>query len=604
MSMLKIKQIDSAAGGEGSILVKEGTKNLWSSQANGAIVLPAGPTSARPESPSAGMVRQNTDLNLVEGWNGTEWVPLGGGQGMLGDPTDGSLVTSRYSGGKPPAISLTRSDKVVDAIDNINEILGLLLPDAPAAFGGSTLTITGTADHLLATGFTNNSTNSGLSAGATVKRITSSTVSSSTISGLGDGTTGSVSLWKNGTAVVGESVSFTGNPGTQKTSGELRINNNNWTSPPGFFMTFDAAVNGAAVSVGQNDLSIHHSASGNSTLATVVRDDLTTNPTVGTVAVSEGTKTAVKSSGVDHYNTGSTVVASASISGLAGQCYKSGNIVDITGPGTTVSFAPGANGLPSILTANMAPYSMSSVSFAISGNRHTVGSLSVAGSNPNGSGNATSSTKLIVKSGTAGTAVDESGFTALTSSTANRVYLATGTGDTPSSLSKSAWSSSQLLNAAGYTHEASIVGGVISCDKNDYTTGYLPVGPNYSSKDSAQYVTFKVAKSGVAQFTINITGAYSGLWVAMPGISDNASSSPAALGGAWWSAYALYNGAGIPGRSGDATAGCANGAIATGATGAVAINMGAANSTNATGNEILIRIKLAAGQSITALTIS
>jgi hypothetical protein len=42
----------------------------------GFIRLPAGNTAQRPASPVAGMVRFNTDLNYMEGYNGTNWVSM------------------------------------------------------------------------------------------------------------------------------------------------------------------------------------------------------------------------------------------------------------------------------------------------------------------------------------------------------------------------------------------------------------------------------------------------------------------------------------------------------------------------------------------------
>jgi hypothetical protein len=139
----------------------------------------------------------------------------------------------------------------------------------------------------------------------------------------------------------------------------------------------------------------------------------------------------------------------------------------------------------------------------------------------------------------------------------------------------------------------------------NYTTGYLPVGPDYSSKDATQYVTFKFSKAGLSNFKVAVTGTYTELLIGLPGISDNASLSPNAKGGAWWTAKALYNGSGVPGRAGDTTAGCANGSVAAGTgTQTVNIDLGSANTTNSTGNVVLVRFKLAAGQSITSLAIN
>jgi hypothetical protein len=39
----------------------------------GFLKLPNGTTAQRPVSPSTGMIRYNTDLSLLEYWNGAEW---------------------------------------------------------------------------------------------------------------------------------------------------------------------------------------------------------------------------------------------------------------------------------------------------------------------------------------------------------------------------------------------------------------------------------------------------------------------------------------------------------------------------------------------------
>ena len=47
--------------------------------ATGYFDLPAGTTGQRPGSPTTGMVRFNSDLIAYEGYNGTGWLPIGGG---------------------------------------------------------------------------------------------------------------------------------------------------------------------------------------------------------------------------------------------------------------------------------------------------------------------------------------------------------------------------------------------------------------------------------------------------------------------------------------------------------------------------------------------
>ena len=41
-----------------------------------AIDLPSGTTAQRPSSPVEGMVRQNTDNNVVEAYDGTQWIAV------------------------------------------------------------------------------------------------------------------------------------------------------------------------------------------------------------------------------------------------------------------------------------------------------------------------------------------------------------------------------------------------------------------------------------------------------------------------------------------------------------------------------------------------
>lgn len=564
MSKIKIKQIDSANAPEGAVLTVDAEgKNVWA--------LPTASSS------------------------------------LLGIPDDGSLTDSRYQGGKPPAVGLTATTKVVTAIDSINEVLGLLLPNPPAALSQKTLSLSTSSTALAAQGYTTNGLANAPAAGASVSRVTSATVSTNTIDDAGDGMDGVLTAVHNG--VDQDYFTLTSSVGQTKNSGILRVTDNKWSgtasgggaAPEGFFQSFDANITGQAVVVGLNTLQLKHSISGDTNVVTFVRDDLTSNPVVSGVSVAENTKAGVKSSGIEHYGPGSTLNVDANIINLAGETYKSGTIVSMTGPGSTVNFTAGQAGLPSILPTDMAPFDMADQVFTIGGNNKTIsGKVTVQGSNPNGNGSASHSENLLVLSGSGGLNDSE----IYGGVTASRVFLSNGLGDTPSDLSYSGWASIWDLSVAGYRHEAAIVGGVLRCDRTNYSVGYLPAGnPDYSVKDADQYVTYRLAVPAKSSINVSITGSYSGLWVALPGISDDAAQSPNAEGGAWWDATELYNGAGVPGRAGQ-TAGCADGAVASGSSGTVKITFGTASSTNSTGNAIFIRIKLTAGQSITALSVA
>jgi hypothetical protein len=164
--------------------------------------------------------------------------------------------------------------------------------------------------------------------------------------------------------------------------------------------------------------------------------------------------------------------------------------------------------------------------------------------------------------------------------------------------STTAWVPSSALQ----TYDAAVVAGVLSNNQTNYSMGYLPVGPDLSvNRNTAQYVNFAFNRSAVSTFGINITGTYAGVWIKLSGVSDNGTISPHATNG-WWDATKSYNGAGVPGNASDPTAGCAVGAVMAGTSGSYTITFGPQTSTNANGNTILVRIRLNAGQSITALS--
>jgi len=532
------------------------------------------------------------------------WQDASAASSLLGTPTDGSLTDSRYTGGASPAVGLSTTTKVVDAIDSINEVLGLLLPTGPATLGGQTLTLSGAGSALLASGATDNTGGSIVTAGTTVSR-TESTVSTTTLTNVGDGSTGTVTLYANGSAVSGENFTFTGAVGITKSTGVMQISNVAWypSATPGFFEAFNVAVSGYTGATGYNALQLKHTISGNTTTAYFVKDSLAVAPTVGTITTTEKAKlNDLFSSGVEHYGSGSTLYASSTLTNFVGQTYVS-TPISISGSGTTVN-NPGLT-LP--VAANTTTYNVTNQTFTIGTNHHTISYLTVTATNPHGSGSANGATNLLIKSGAAYSdagKVYEDGFSAKTVY-ASRVYLSdtTKANDTPSALTNSAWNSSQLLNAVGYTHEATIVGGILKKDTTNYSTGYLPVGPDYSAKNATQYVTYVFSLAAVSNMTINVTGSYTGCWVALPAVSTNGSISPNAINGVWWNAMVAYNGSGVPGRAGDTTAGCASGSV-SGGSGNMSVTFGVQSSSNSTSNQIFVRFKLTGSQSITALTIS
>lgn len=572
MSKIKIKQINSDGAVTGAVLTSNGDgTNAW----------------AVPEAADGSNV-------------------------LLGEAEDGSYTESRYEGGRAPAVGLEPTTKVSTAIDSINEVLGLLLPTAPANLSTGTLALSTTNSNARAAqGYTANSLSSAPAAGSVVVRTTAATVSSSVIEDRGSGNSGTVSLYIGDVAASGETLTFTDNTGDAKTTGVLRITDNKWggtavgggAAPDGFFQTFDSQIVGATAAVGLNRMQIRHSQSGDTNNLNFVRDDLTANPVVSAITIAQNTPVNLPQSGIPHYGTGSTLTVGANATNLAGQTYVDGTIIAMSGPGSTANFAAGAAGLPAILAKDTLSFDMSGQTFTIGGNvANRAAKLTVTATNPNGSGNAQGATNLIVFAGAPSAIRDEYVNGPAGTNTALRVRMP-ATGDTPTVITTAAWDRTQDLSAAGFVHEAAIVGGVIRADQTNYSTGYLPVGIDYSGKDASQYVTYSVKQAGKSAISITVTGSYTGVWIALPGVSTDGAKSPEALGDAWWDGSALYNGAGVPGRNGDTGAGCAAGTLpAKTGTQTFSLTFGTESSSNSTANEILIRFKLGAGQSITALS--
>jgi hypothetical protein len=151
------------------------------------------------------------------------------------------------------------------------------------------------------------------------------------------------------------------------------------------------------------------------------------------------------------------------------------------------------------------------------------------------------------------------------------------------------------------SYEAVIRGGVLRCDQTNYSTGYLPVGPDYSSNPATQYISFVIQKIA-SNMTIVISGSDpTGLWIKLPGLSQ---SIPNATNG-WWNGQQQYNFA--PGQWPGST-GANAGAMSSKTTGTgtvtYAITFGSASSAGSTNNMIIIRLVLSAGQSISNIQVT
>ena len=520
--------------------------------------------------------------------------------------------------------------------DILDNILDKLVPEAPPNFATGAISesgyTTGTSP-LLASGAIPDNTNGGTipvtSAGDSVSayRGTSAIVDSNTLTNQGPGDTGTVAIVVNGTQ--GTTLTFTSSTGQTINSGGLQVFNNGDypADTPGFWQDFDIKVNDAAVTTGWNRYQLTHTAPGTSDTNDfyVLRDNMTGSPAIGgTPALTENAPgTLVYSSGIAHYQNDAVLeISGVTMTNLSGYTYADTSPMQINdnqsdddsiiASNINKSYSDVGVSTP-IAAGTTSAQSLNAVTFSPndSNNHGTCPDVRFRLRNANGfsSYNTFTGNDVNYMVGTTSSRVDEDNIPMTGLSSSDRVFLGSSfTGNTPAGplpAAPSAWVGTQDLTAAGYAHEAVVRGGIIRRDQTNYSTGgWLPQGLDYTGKDTSQYITFSWTQTAKSNFSITITGTYGGLWVGLPGVSDDNATSPEALGGAWWDAFQLYNGAGVPGRAGDAPAGCANGSAATGSSGTVNITFGTESSTNSTNNRCIVRVRLDAGDEISRITFS
>ena len=351
-------------------------------------------------------------------------------------------------------------------------------------------------------------------------------------------------------------------------------------------------------------------------------------------------------SGIPYYNSGSPslTLAGVTIDNLVGQCYTNqSNIVEvddgtnqestssnaITNTDYTYANIDGAttmlsSGTPKANTGTSSAYAIGSLTVPItSSSVRTVSRLKVRARNVNGVSSYSSdiATNIQVhKSAQSGIseiaiAVDDRLGGQYNDDGVRIFDFSSATTNTPSYTSSTNFYTNSLYSESSDpgvsgTKEATVRLGVIKYDVTDYSSGYLPAGPDRSGDTGTQYFTFAFRRRAVAGFNINITSSgIAGLWIAAPGTAIDNSST---LNG-WLRSDQVYAGSGIPGgdtgNNGNGSDGCAanSGArivASTALSGNYNMTLGTENMSNATGNVVLIRIALTSGQSVTSLSIN
>ena len=580
------------------------------------------------------------DANIILAPTGNGVVVIantdGGSTGIqLGSNTAGQLVSN--------AVALTTDTSVTNGIAELNEVLGKLVPPRPPNFpGNASLSITtSTVAARMCTGFTqpDNTTgaNKAVAAGTLVNAIRGATYTTSTISNTGPGDSGTLTVYLNSTDSGNVTFNTAATPTGNGVHGNLVVTNNydykyaNSSIPLGFWYVFTAQATGVVPS-GWNEVYLSDTAAGNTNTPSWYYDSSTAAaPQFSSVSFTASTTNVTYSSTIPHYTNTTQFTLGFDVNRLSGNMYpNNGNVL------TSSTAAGGAFSSPASLT-----YAAANVSVPLTQNLYVAsGSLTTAttanvisgfGSSATGpsltvtnSYNSTTQTftpsgTVLYKTGT-GTAIDETNIvigSSIGSGSGNAYRIVNpGTGNTPVYTGTEAQFNSQL--GPFYTYDATVVGsgsqGRLTFNQTDYSSGsYLPIGPNLSGQGTTQWFTFKFVRSATSKFDIAITGTVGGVWVALPGSvfdTNVLGTGPTSDLNGWLSMGLPYGGSGIPGANtgngGNGSNGCSLGGVIpinTPISGSYTCTFGTASSTSTATNEIYVRIRLTAGQSVTALSL-
>jgi len=543
---------------------------------------------------------------------------------VLGANTTQALVSN--------AVTLTQTTKVTDAIAQLNYVLGKLVPPSPPNFpNNTTISLsTATTTGLMTTGWSQTDNtgwgNASVTASTSVSAVRSAVFTTSAVANVGPGSTGTVTAYVNG--IPNGNVTLTGS-NSNTTNGNLYVYNVQdyhavvssvtagfWT----VFSTYATATGG--IPSGWNRANIYDAGTGTGTNTITWYYDASSagTPTFSNTSAAVTGNSVTYSSTIPHYNSSATFRLKGNVANLSGDLYLASPFsVSAGGAFATPTTPTYSSFVPTISTPLTRNYSTSSyfetpVNITTGFGSSTSGP-SITFSNPYASASSgaitpTGTPTVLYKTGTT-TQIEETAITnSYTGATsAYRIVNPDGGAgsDTPAYTGSEATFNSQtsvLLNT-----DATVVAAKLQYDVTNYSSGsYWPYGPNLSSGRSAtQYFTFKWTKAAVSKFNITYSGTIAGLWVALPGSVIDTTAAPT---NGWINMATAYAGSGVPGTGtgGNGSNGCSTGGAAvlnslvTG--GSYTCTFGTASSTNSTGNEIYIRVKLTSGQSLTALSIA
>jgi hypothetical protein len=537
------------------------------------------------------------------------------GDQIIGTPSGGFL---------PGAVGIDTSDYTKDSVNEINFILGKLVPKPPTSIFDAEFTLTGlTGVGRLCSSFSPiNNTNGEFSpsAGNQYDRNVDNTVTSNYITEYGPGDAGTVIGFVNAVGVGTTTLSTGSNDGLY---GSLRIINDkdaffssrNTGIASLFYEVYDARLENAPSPDGFNKAFIEQNSS--KTQRAFWYEDPST---VGAPILTSSTPTTPPSptlnysSGVPHYtqasNNGFEYVITCE--NATGDMYTTNTFLTSSTPSAAGFQNGGSKSYTDFAGGTIPPARNFGVGVGVTclitqipRDLHLTVSTDATrfstytATTPYGTDTvrATITQAVNIMGTTARTdKIDEDNIliSSLGTGSGNSIRVNAGaSGDNPTPVYTS-WNASSSVSS----YESVVRGAVLRHDQTNYSTGYLPVGPNYSSgRSGSQYFQIQIIRSQVSEFNIIVTGSYAGCWVCMPDNSNWTTGLSNTNG--WADMFLAAPSSGVP-RNGNN--GCSSGGVMTGSSGTFKCVFGTESSSNDTNNRILVRWKLNSGQSITAMS--
>jgi len=607
---------------------------------------------------------QNGDSFTYVWGDGDTDANITSGAGFVG----GGNITHSYLGEANTSYTLTMTasgtpDITAQTSTDTETFTLRAVPSAPAGVSSKTLHLGTNGNHTtnskLASGAVDNA-GSGLSAGTalntdTARRYdTTTSISTDLISDAYNSYNGNVSAYIDGvadgtkqfTSATGETGTFTSLVITSEGDAHNEIGSAQY--PDNFYQVFTGRITKdiSSLNHGVHTMYIGHDSTGDTNNVNVIYDNVNTVPTldISGATLQEETNGSLRYvSGVPYYNSGSPTVklVGTTVTNLVGQAYKDDSAIfniqsgtNTEGSGSAVqvegrSYAQidGAvtmlsGGIPVANVGVGSAYTLGNVSIDISTSSvNTVEPIKFTIENLMGTSSATSDTSQQIQVWRITPTLDETAILVADNLGAGfdddgvRITGFGSSSDTPAfdnsvnNYTANAWSGAETI--AG-TLEAVNRFNTIKHYDTDLSSGYLPVGPDLATgRSGAQYFTFAFRRTNVANFDFHFAGKLSGVWIAAPGTDIDSAST---LNG-WLDASTTYGGAGTPGadtgNGGNGSNGCAFTSGDRVPTGTVyssgdvfTLTLGDQNATSSTGNNILVRIKLASGDYLTSLDVS